>query len=113
MKQRMQEELLESLYAIFPTFQVAWREEEDEQEEAYRSYSLHSVYLSFLPYLGRAAATPKQFCRLAALVNAEVDKGGDSENAVATCFLEHLRQVGLTKALRPSLSAQGRLRLHA
>jgi hypothetical protein len=55
----------------------------------------------------------QQIERLASLINAAVDAGGNSENAVATCFLEHLGQVGLYKVFKPLLAKEARKRLHA
>jgi hypothetical protein len=109
--QESQEELLASLFAIFPAFQAEWLA--DCEGEEWSSASLHSVYLSFLPYVSGANASPEQLKRLAALLNDAVSAGGDSENAVSTCFLEHVGQVGMLQALRPLLSREARSRLHA
>jgi hypothetical protein len=41
------------------------------------------------------------FCTL---INGCVSAGGDMENAVCTCLLEHASQVGIAKTIRPHLS---------
>ena len=109
--QAPQEELLTSLFVIFPSFQAEWLA--DREGEEWPNTSLHSVYLSFLPYVSGTNASPEQVKRLAALINGAVSAGGDSENAVSTCFLEHLGQVDMLRPLRPLLSPEARSRLHA
>jgi len=42
-----------------------------------------------------------------------VAKGGDPENAVDTCFLEHAHQTGIAKRLGPFLSTQAKAMLYA
>ena len=109
--QSPQEDLLASLFAIFPAFQAEWLADCEGDESP--SDSLHSVYLSFLPYVSAASPSPAQLNHLAALINGAVSAGGDSENAASTCFLEHLGQAGMLQPLRPLLSPEARSRLHA
>ncbi len=106
-----QSDLVDRLTAIFPTFAAEWQA--DAEDSSALSDSLHSVYLSFLPFVSGVVATTAQLGSLAALLSQEVAAGGDRENAVATCFLEHCGQVGLHKELRPLLSNEARTRLHA
>jgi hypothetical protein len=98
----IQSDLLADLVQIFPEF-ASWWEEECEAEEVFHSCSLHSVYMSLLPFLGHAKPTQQQWKLLAAHLSKEVVAGGDRENAVATCVLEHLHQVKLDKILFPLL----------
>ncbi|WP_408951889.1 hypothetical protein [Lysobacter sp. Hz 25] len=109
--QAPREDLLASFFRIFPGFQDHWHL--DREDEEWPSTSLHSVYLSFLPYVSAANPSQKQLKHLAVLVDRAVSMGGDSENAVSTCFLEHLGQTGLLRALRPLLNPEARSRLMA
>jgi hypothetical protein len=106
-----QSELVHRLAAIFPPFATEWAA--DTEGAAFPSSSLHSVYQSFLPFVSGFPATDKQWSALSKLLNGEVAAGGDRENAVATCFLEHCSQVGLVGKLRPLLDGPARSRLHA
>ena len=111
MHPQSQDELLEALFAIFPEFRTEWLA--DQEGDAWPSDSLHSAYQSFLPFVSRTNPSQDQLQRLACLLDSAVAAGGDSENAVATCFLEHLGQAGLVRPLRPLLSAASRSRLRA
>jgi len=106
-----QPELAERLSSIFPLFRAEWLT--DTSEDSFRSTSLHSVYQSFLPWVSSTLLSAKQLTALAALLNAEVAAGGQRENAVGTCFLEHCGQVGLARQLSLLLSAAAKSRLHA
>jgi hypothetical protein len=111
MENLSQSELVQRLVAIFPTFEAEWVAYTEGLY--FLSDSLHSVYQSFLPFVSGIPVTDKQFAALSKLLNGEVAAGGDRENAVATCFLEHCGQVGLLRRLRPFLDAETRSRLHA
>ena len=65
---------------------------------------VESVYMSFLPLFSASALTQHQWRQVADLFSREVAAGGDRENAVDTCVLEHLHQVKLNRVLRPLLS---------
>lgn len=106
-----QSELFHRLAAIFPAFASEWAA--DRENLMSRTETLHSVYQSFLPFVSGCIATDKQWAALAALLNGEVAAGGNRENAVATCFLEHCGQTGLASKLRPLLDRAARARLHA
>ena len=111
MNPQSQAELLESLWAIFPAFRCQWTLE-NQGLEPWPSAALHSVYMSFLPFVSGTEPSAGQLSQLAALINGAVSAGGNSENAVSTCFLEHLGQ-GLLRRMRPLLSPEARRRLHA
>jgi hypothetical protein len=104
-------ELVKRLVAIFPGFEADWHA--DNEDIAAQSDTLHSVYQSFLPFAATVPATKGQLASLATLLNEEVAAGGDRENAVATCFLEHCAATGLFSSLRPLLNAEAQTRLHA
>ena len=111
MDDQSQDELLAALFAIFPAFQAEWLA--DLEGDTWPSDSLHSVYQSFLPYLSAANPSQEQLQRLASLIDGAVAAGGSAENAVSTCFLEHLGEVGLLRPLSPLLGAASRSRLRA
>jgi hypothetical protein len=92
-------QLLDALVAIFPEFLAEW-----EPDEVPASF--HEVMLRFTPFFGSRATTasPRELGRLGDLINESVARDGALSNAVATCLLEHLHQVGAWRALRPHLS---------
>jgi hypothetical protein len=108
-----QEDLLEDLVLIFPSFRAIWEDENGGEDEELRSPSLHSVYMSFLPFLATANPTQKQWRLVADHLSGAVAAGGDRGNAADTCFLEHLRQVKLHKVLRPLLSKEAQAYVRA
>lgn len=100
-----QADLVAELVELFPGFADVWRL---EAEAPFPGDSLHSVYRAFRPFVAKLEPSPRQLKALAALLNAAVAAGGDSENAVATCFFEHGKGWPLLKALRPLLTADAR-----
>lgn len=104
-------EVLNAIISIFPGFKAEW--EEDNPYIVEGEFSIHSVYMTFLPYLATSSPTETQLSKVASLVNGAVSAGHDSENAVSTCFLEHVYRVGLAHALKPLLSNGAKERLHA
>jgi hypothetical protein len=105
-------DVLHSVISIFPEFQSEW-----ENENAYikedGSYSVHSVYMVLLEFLSckKSNNSEKQLKQLATLINSAVAAGGNSENAISTCFLEHVNQVGLDSVLKPLLDREAKDRL--
>lgn len=106
-----QDQLVYDLSQALPAFAAYWAE--DNEDEEFRSTSLHSVYMSFLPLLATSHLTEEQWKHIANLFSREVAAGGDRENAVDTCVLEHLHQVKLNKILRPLLSPQAKALVRA
>ena len=104
-------EVLAAIVAIFPEFETEW--ETDNPYLVDGKFSVHSVYMTFLPFLASAKRTEKQMKMVASFINGAVLAGGDSENAVSTGFLEHVNQVGLTSTLKPLLTKEAKVRLHA
>lgn len=95
------EQLLDALTAIFPSFRGEW-------ESGEVPHSFHGVMLRFTLYFGSASAA--DLASLGALVDLAIAVDGPLENAVATCFLERLRQVDAWLAFRPHLSEAARLK---
>jgi hypothetical protein len=91
-------DLAEAIKGMFPEFAS---ELEGEEVESY-----HQVVQRLAPvitgYLQGAPARIKDFCDL---VNVMVAAGGEKENAISTCLLEHASQVKVRNIIRPHLSA--------
>lgn len=101
--------LLERLAAVFPMF-VAHTSDDDAQ-----ATSFHSVMMEFTVFFGRAAqsASAKQLRALSELILEATAHPGELENAIGTCFLEHLHQIQAEKVLRPFLNEANRRARHA
>jgi hypothetical protein len=84
-------------------------EEEDEPETFHRV--MQEFTYSFSKMANSLSATELQ--QIGNLVNESVAQNDILENAVATCFLEHLHQVNALKPLRPYLSAKARAERYA
>ena len=98
-------ELADTLTAIFPEFAA-----ELEGEEL---TTFHQVIQRLAPRVtGYLQGAPKRrvegFCEV---VNAMVAAGGDKENAISTCLLEHASQVKVRNIIRPYLSAAAKQEL--
>src|SRR5215475_9626456 len=93
------------LIALFPAFAGELRGEEIT--------TYHQVIQQLAPRIAEflhssSERTVKQF---AALVNSMASNGGDQENAVSTCLLEHASQIGIRKMIRTHLSNEARREL--
>jgi len=104
------EQLLEVLCGMFPDFRQYHGREVEAATPTY-----HSVLRVFTCFFGtgRTAFSENQMRALAELVNGAVTEGGLLENAIGTCMLEHLRQIGCERILRPHLSKLARQKTHA
>jgi len=92
-------ELLATMTAMFPAFTSEF-DDEDEGEATY-----HQVVRQLAPVIaGYLRDTPTQVEAFCNLVNAMVAAGGEKENAISTCLLEHASQVGVRNTIRPHLS---------
>ncbi len=102
------DELRHLLEEIFPAFSNEW--DDDEQSE-----SLHHVMFVFTPFFGGHAAQcrPNQLEQLANFINRSVQNDDQLENAISTCFLEHLHQINAERLLQPYLTDTARKKLRA
>lgn len=107
------EQLCKTLLDIFPRFKEALDRNENEDNSSPLTYQ--SVMMDFTYFFGKEqdSFSEKQLCQFASLVNTAVMKSGPLENAFATCFLEHLHQIKVTKLLNPHLSKLARSKSHA
>ncbi|MBG9390086.1 hypothetical protein [Caenimonas aquaedulcis] len=89
-------EFLSELNAIFPAF-APQTEPEEEAELTY-----HAIFLfHFNPFFGEnfEKFTPEQLKAFARLLARSSVVPGSLENAVDTCFLEHTRQMKVSREL--------------
>ncbi|MCU7844769.1 MAG: hypothetical protein KZQ93_13110 [Candidatus Thiodiazotropha sp. (ex Monitilora ramsayi)] len=104
---------VDKLIRIFPGFEEEWDGGEGFGYEN-NNFSMHSVFLTFGPVSNGllTKATEKQIKSFCVFLNELVKEGGNSENAVSTCFLEHASQLKVRNILKPYLSkeAKGELR---
>lgn len=96
-------DLLAALGAICPGLHGEW---EAGEEPA----SFHDVMRRFTDVFGSEAArlAPRELARVGAVLSEAVQRGGELENAVSTCLLEHLHQIRAWKAIKPYLSEAAR-----
>jgi hypothetical protein len=102
-------DLADQLIRIFPDFAREWDEGEGFGYTK-GDYKLHTVFLTFGPVSSELFrnATPDQKREFCSLVNELVAKGGDFENAVSTCFLEHASSLGALEYIEPYLSEEAK-----
>ena len=102
---------MEDTMKFLVTLDSAFEIEIEDQEEL----SLHRVILIFAQYFGanhrRFSLT--QLRRLGDWLSAAVVAEGALENAVSTCFLEHMRQLKVNRVLAPHLSQLAKEKSHA
>jgi hypothetical protein len=103
--------MLAQLQEIFPGFVHEW----DEDEWPGMSRTFHGVVRDITEYFvaTAAACSESQLQHFASWLNGSVEAGGDIENAVSTCFLEHSHQLGFYGLLVPHLSPLAGSRTHA
>jgi len=96
------------LEKLFPAFNAEW-------EEGEVCESLHQVMFAFTPFFGSHAQEfgASQVRQLAEFINRSVEKDDDLENAVSTCFLEHLHQINSERLMKPYLTNTARRKLRA
>lgn len=104
--------MLQILVEIFPDFLEDYPIEALKEEG---SESLHFVMLNFTPYFSRnrRSFSEKQLKAFAVFINEAVVVEDSLENAVSTCFLEHLQQTQSYKTLAPFLSSNAKKKTHA
>jgi len=106
------EELIQRLSELVPHFATEWAEDRADEEW---TLTFHRVMRTFTYVFGKArvSLSDAQLKGVANLVNDCVAFDDDIENAVSTCFLEHLHQVNSLKSLWPYLSPKARRECHA
>ena len=111
------QETLQQLCEVFPSFGAWWEKEEEAPppedglvDGVYYEWSHHAVLRQFLLYfsMNHESFTRRQLQRFGAWVDNAIAVKSDLENAVSTCFLEHMRQVKVNRVLAPYLSANAK-----
>jgi hypothetical protein len=93
--------LATALIELFPSFAIEFEDEE--------IVSYHQVIQRLTPMItGYLRSAPKQTEAFCSLVNDLVSAGGDKENAISTCLLEHASQVEVRNLIRPYLSVEAK-----
>jgi len=97
--------LVQELTKLFPLFAEEWDGGESFGYDGV-NFSYHSIFMELAPccamYLSEATTDQrKAFCNL---LNSMIDVGGDQENAVSTCLLEHASQIGIRNIIKSCLS---------
>jgi len=88
---RSPEELLESLFAIFPDFRACYQGPLYDEPLSYNSVLTAFTSDFGLPFRNSTAA---QFRDFATLIRNAIAAGGEIERAFSVCFLQHLREIG-------------------
>jgi hypothetical protein len=102
-------DLWDWLVRVFPDFA-----NDCTREELSGETTLHFVMIDFASYFGCGERfSQAQLKSVGAFVNDAVMVDDDLENAVCTCFLEHLRQIRGCKALAPHLSPRAKAKMRA
>jgi len=106
---------LEFLFALFPAFEKEWQTDEVESEPLNDELTYHRIMFEFIQFFGgkHATFTEDQIKRFGAWVNDSILQEGPLENAISTCFLEHMRQVKINRVLAPYLSKAAKEKSHA
>jgi molecular chaperone GrpE (heat shock protein) len=109
------EQLLAALQAIFPTFESQDLRENLQDDLRPPSGKLHCILRDFMNFFSSAQneISEHQLKSLSHLINEAVAVVDLLETAIATCMLEHLRQIEAYKALSPYLSPKAKERTHA
>ena len=114
------QETLGQLCEIFPRFADEWAGESAPTEDGmldgvYYEWTHHSVLRAFLGYFAnnQESFDELQVSALGSWINNAVLVDGDLENAVSTCFLEHVRQVKVERLLWPYLSRRAKAKSYA
>lgn len=95
---------------LLPSFIVDCHDPDPLPPEEEEPETFHRVMREFTYSFGKAASSlsPAELRHVGDLVNESVDRSDDLENAVATCFLEHLHQIHAREILWPYLSDRAR-----
>jgi hypothetical protein len=102
------------LSEIFPGFRDHWNDKDNPFVQDDGSFGYHAVMLNFNDFLaGVESWSNEQLKRFSEVLNAAVTRDDDLENAVSTCFLEHMHQMKMTKLLNPHLTAQAKRKSRA
>ena len=107
-------QLRDQLSEIFPAFRDHWDDKDNPFVQDDGSFGYHAVMLNLNDFFaGHESWSNEQLRAFSELLNAAVTRDDDLENAVSTCFLEHMHQMKMTKLLSPYLTPEAKRRSHA
>ena len=108
-------QVLDFLSELFPGFRESWDEDENPYINPDGRFSIHSVFIEFTDFFGRYVQNPEKprLVALANFINQGMAADPSFENAVSTCFLEHLHQIRAKKILKPFLGPQAKSQLRS
>ena len=103
------EDVTKFLVALDSAFTTELELEEPEE------LTVHSVMSLFAQYFGSNGGrySERQLRSLGEWLSSAVTVPGPLENAVSTCFLEHMRQLKVNRLLAPYLSRLAKEKSHA
>src|SRR5258708_4339434 len=107
------EKALAFLCALFPDFGREWYADDERSVDG--DISFHRIMQEFTSYFGGnvQSLSEAQLKRFGAWLSNAVLAGGDVENAVSTCFIEHMHQIKVSRLVTPHLSKLAKAKLHA
>ena len=109
-------EIEKELIAIFPEFSqevdtLNCERKEFEYDFGYiEPKTRHEVWRVFAESSLEiiSCSNVKTIKKLCVFINDQCESGGDMENSVSTCFLEHASQIGVRKLIKPYLNGRAR-----
>jgi hypothetical protein len=102
-------ELLTRLQTLFPGF----GDDELMRAVGEGERGFHGIMLEFSGEFRAEKATEAQLVGLVDLIEQAVTVDDEIENAIATCFLEHLHQIDQSNTVHRRLSGEARRRTRA
>ena len=94
------------LVSIFPSFREYVLDDALDSDTTAHALAPHRVMFLFAEFSASGCFAPseQQLIKFCSWINDVVQTNDELENAVATCFLEHTKQLGVSKLLAPHLS---------
>ena len=96
------EKIKEKIITIFPEFKNEFEEDEE--------ITFHCIFLTLSPISNVlfSSATQKQIKEFCSILNSGIQNGGEFEDAISTCFLEHASQINIRNIIKPHLSKEAK-----
>lgn len=99
-------DMRDQLLALFPGYRTHWESPDNPFTAEDGTFSHHGLMIDFTDLLGRNVRgfSEKQIGESCRFIDVSVSIEGPLENAVSTCLLEHLHQIGAWRTLGHRLS---------
>ena len=106
-------ELKEALCRLFPEFTAELDDDGEVKFGCEMPLTYHHIWLTFGPISNKclAQASNKAVKQFGEIINYMVASGGEKENSVSTCLLEHASQLKIIKILKPLLNTDAKAEL--